>query len=59
MVYFTSYCGHMTAIHKTTINMIVNDSVFPQTCKLIRGQRGCDHLVVWFITTGAISVYHH
>ena len=46
MVYFTSYCGHMTAIHKTTINMIVNDSVFPQTCKLIRGQRGCDRLVV-------------
>jgi len=24
-----------------------------------RGRRGCDHMVVGFTTTCAISVYHH
>jgi hypothetical protein len=24
-----------------------------------RGCRGCDHMVVWFITTYPIGAYHH
>jgi hypothetical protein len=35
-------------------------STFSPYCHiLVRGHRGCDHMVVGFITTYAISAYHH
>jgi hypothetical protein len=31
----------------------------PMIYAISRGRRGCDHMVVGFITTCAISAYHH